>query len=85
MRNLIALYLPIACLMFSVFLIGFLADTSASKADVISWIAMFVGAALFPIIIPIAMAERFLRAGLPKPARLLEVPCYSTYRNGTGS
>jgi hypothetical protein len=78
MRSLIALYLPIACLIFCIFLGGFLADASVSKSDVISWVSMFVGAALFPIIIPIALAERFLRAGLPKPARLLDMPRYST-------
>jgi hypothetical protein len=77
MQSLIALYLPIACLVFCIFLGGFLADGSASKTDVISWVSMFVGAALFPVIIPIAVAERFLRARLPKPARLLEVPRYS--------
>jgi hypothetical protein len=77
MRSLIALYLPIACLIFCIFLAGFLADASVAKTDVISWVSMFVGAALFPVIIPIALAERFLKAGLPKPARLLDVPRYS--------
>jgi hypothetical protein len=48
---------------------------------VISWVSMFVGSALFPVILPIAVAERFLRARLPKPARLLEVPRYSASRS----
>lgn len=82
MRSLLALYLPIASLMLCIFLVGFLADSSASKTDVISWVAVFVGSALFPVVIPIALTERLLRAGLPKPlARLVEVPRYSTYRD----
>lgn len=83
MQSLIALYLPIAALMLCVFLGGFLADTSASKSDVISWIAVLVGSALFPLVIPIAVTERLLRAGLPKPVRLLEYPRYYTYRDRT--
>jgi hypothetical protein len=50
-------------------------DNSASKADVISWIAVFVGSALFPLVIPIAVTERLLKASLP-PARLLKAPRY---------
>jgi hypothetical protein len=72
MRSLIALYLPIACLMFCVFLGGFLTDDSTPKTDLISWMAVLVGAALFPIIIPIALTERLLKASLP-PARILTV------------
>lgn len=72
MQSLIALYLPIAFLMLCIFVSGFLADNSASKADVISWVAVFVGSALFPVVIPIALIERLVRASLPKPARFLK-------------
>jgi hypothetical protein len=71
MRSLLALYLPIAFLMLCIFLGGFLTDNSASKSDVISWVAVFVGSALFPVVIPIALTERLLKASLTKPARLL--------------
>jgi threonine/homoserine/homoserine lactone efflux protein len=71
MRSLIALYVPFACLMFCVFLGGFLTDDSTSKSDLISWMAVFVGAALFPIVLPIALTERLLKAKLPKPDRRL--------------
>lgn len=75
MQNLLALYVPIAFLMLCIFLGGFLKDNSASKADVISWMAVFVGSALFPVVIPIALIERFLRASsLPKPAPSLQAP-----------
>jgi hypothetical protein len=73
MRSLIALYLPIACLMFCIFLGGFLTDDSTPKTDLISWMAVLVGAALFPIILPIALTERLLKASLPKPERILTV------------
>jgi len=62
---------------------GFLTDNSASKADVVSWIAVFVGSALFPLVIPIALVERLLRASLPKPTRLVEAPRYATYGDRT--
>lgn len=81
MRNLIGLYLPIASLMLCIFLGGFLADSSASKADVISWVAVFVGSALFPVVIPIALIERLLRGSLPKPARPLEASRYQLQRS----
>jgi hypothetical protein len=76
MQSLIALYLPIAFLMLCIFLGGFLTDHSASKADVVSWIAVFVGSAFFPLVIPIALMERLLRANLPKPVRLIESSRY---------
>lgn len=76
MQILIALYLPIASLILCIFLSGFLKDDSASKTDVISWIAVFVGAALFPLVIPIALIERWLKASLPKPPRLVEASHY---------
>ncbi|MBW4515627.1 MAG: hypothetical protein KME11_10415 [Timaviella obliquedivisa GSE-PSE-MK23-08B] len=76
MQILIALYLPIASLMLCIFLGGFLADHSASKADVISWVAVFVGSVFFPVVIPIALIERLLRANLPKPVRFLESSQY---------
>jgi MFS family permease len=83
MRNLLALYLPIAALMLCIFLGGFLADSSSSKSDAISWVAVFVGSALFPLVIPIALIERLLKARLPQPARLSKDPRYSIYRERT--
>jgi hypothetical protein len=83
MRNLLVLYLPIAALMLCIFLGGFLADSSASKSDVTSWVAVFVGSALFPVVIPIALIERFLRANLPQSTRWSKAPRYSTYRDRT--
>lgn len=72
MQTLIALYLPIAFVMLCIFLGGFLTDHSASKADVISWVAVLVGSVFFPLVIPIALVERLLRASLSKPVRLVE-------------
>jgi len=76
MQSLIALYLPIAFVMLCIFLGGFLADNSASKSDVISWVAVVVGSVFFPLVIPIALIERLLRSSLPKPAQLIEASHY---------
>jgi threonine/homoserine/homoserine lactone efflux protein len=57
--------------MFCIFLVSFLTDDSTAKTDLISWMAVLVGAVLFPIVLPIALTERLLRAKLPQPERLL--------------
>jgi threonine/homoserine/homoserine lactone efflux protein len=81
MRSLIALYLPVACVLFCIFLSGFLTDDSASKTDLISWMAVLIGAVFFPIVIPVALTEKLLKAGLPQPDRILKPRL--AYRNRT--
>jgi hypothetical protein len=66
--------------MFCVFLVNFLADDSTPKTDLISWLAVVVGAVLFPIVLPIAIAERLLKAKLPQPNRILAVPYQPRHR-----
>ncbi|MCU0570318.1 MAG: hypothetical protein MUF49_27570 [Oculatellaceae cyanobacterium Prado106] len=67
MRNLIALYFPIALFLFCIFLGFFLADSSTPKNDAVSWMTLVVAAAFFPVVVPMAVLERLLKRRSPQP------------------
>lgn len=54
---LVIAYLLIALVVFLVWLIKFLADTTTPKDDRISWIALMIGPLLWPIVLPFSILE----------------------------